>query len=344
MNIKKYSKKTVGNIAGLLVITLFAGACSSKVEPVGHSPGQQGAALSPDAVIHVVKRLPQVSRIPVVGTVMSEETVSLSARIPSTVSRVLAMTGSRIGKGETLVVLDDREIREQLSAAEAQFKQAEAEHQRAQRLMEVKATTEQAMVAAEAGFNAARAQWERAKVMLSYATVTSPMDGIVTERRVEVGDMAAPGQMLVSIYDPSRMRLECAVPVRLVSKLPLGREVDILLDRPATAFKGQVAEIVSEVDASTRTQKVKVRLQATAGDILPGTFGRLWIEDEAAEAVWVPASAVYKVGQLEMAQVVQGGRVVRRMVKTGAAKDDQVEVIAGLDDGDRILANPVKGE
>jgi RND family efflux transporter MFP subunit len=325
------------------VIILSAGACSSKVEPVAQSP-EQGMALAPDAVIHTVKRLPQVSRIPVIGTVMSEETVSLSARIPATVSRVLAVTGSKVSRGETLVVLDDREIKEQLAATAAQFKQAEAEYQRAQRLMAVKATTEQAMIAAESGFNAARAQWERAKVMLSYATVTSPLDGIVTERRVEAGDLAAPGQVLVSIYDPLRMRLECAVPVRLVNKLPLGKEVDVILDRPATAFKGQVAEIVSEVDASTRTQKVKVRLQATAGDILPGTFGRLWIEDEAAETICVPASAVYKVGQLEMAQVVQGSRVVRHMVKTGAVKGDQVEVLSGLDDGDKILVNPVKGE
>jgi RND family efflux transporter MFP subunit len=285
-----------------------------------------------------------VSRIPVVGTVMSEETVSLSARIPATVSRVLAVTGSKVSRGETLVVLDDRATREQLLEAEAQFKQAEAEYQRAQKLMSVKATTEQALTAAKSGFDVARAQWERAKVMLSYATVTSPMDGIVTERRVEAGDLAAPGQVLVSIYDPLRMRLECAVPVRLVNKLPPGKEVDVVLDRPATAFKGHVAEIVSEVDASTRTQKVKIGLQATAGDVLPGTFGRLWIEDEAAETIYVPASAVYKVGQLEMAQVVQDNRVFRRMVKTGAAKENQVEVIAGLDTGDRILVNPAKEE
>lgn len=343
MKMEKHWQKTLGNIAGMLAILLSMGACSSNVEPA-EQPLEAGTAPTPGAAIYTVKRLPQVSRIPVVGTVMSEETVSLSARIPATVSRVLAVTGSKVSRGETLVVLDDREIKEQLSTAEAQFKQAEAEYQRAQKLMSVKATTDQALLAAESGFTAARAQRDRAKVMLSYATITAPMDGIVTERRVEAGDLAAPGQVLVSIYDPLRMRLECAVPARLVNKLPLGKEVDVILDRPATAFKGQVAEIVSEVDASTRTQKVKVRLQATAGDILPGTFGRLWIEDEAAEAIYVPASAIYKVGQLEMAQVMQDGKIARRMVKTGAANTNQIEVIAGLDEGDKILVNPVKGE
>ena len=342
MNHMKQRDMIVGNVTVMAMMLLLAGGCSSKLEPA--SPPEEGMALASDAVIYTVKRLPQTSRIPVVGTVMSEETVSLSARIPAAVSRVLAVTGAKVSRGETLVLLDDREIKDQLATAEAQFKQAEAEYQRAQKLMSVKATTEQAMQAAESGFNTARAQLERAKVLLSYATATSPMDGIITERRVEAGDLVAPGKVLVSIYDPLRMRLECAVPVRLVNKLPLGKAVDIILDRPATAFKGQVTEIVSEVDAATRTQKVKVRLESTAGDILPGTFGRLWIEDDAAETISVPASAVYKVGQLEMAQVVQGNRVFRRLVHTGALKGNQVEVIAGLDDGDRILANPVKGE
>lgn len=341
MNLKQRDM-IIGNVTVMAMMLLLVGGCSSKLEPA--SPPEGGVVLASDAVIYTVKRLPQTSRIPVVGTVMSEETVSLNARIPATVNRVLAVTGSKVSRGEMLVILDDREIKEQLATAEAQFKQAEAEYQRAQKLMSVKATTEQAMQAAESGFNTARAQLERAKVLLSYATVTSPMNGIVTERRVEAGDLVAPGKVLVSIYDPLRMRLECAVPVRLVNKLPLGKEVDIILDLPATAFKGQVTEIVSEVDAATRTQKVKVRLESTAGDILPGTFGRLWIEDDAAEAISVPASAVYKVGQLEMSQVVQGNRVFRRLVRTGALKDNQVEVIAGLDDGDRILVNPVKGE
>lgn len=327
----------------MTAMLLFAGACSSKVEKTAQTD-EQGLPLPSGAAMVTVKRQPLASLIPVVGTAMSEETVSLSARIPATVSQVLAVTGSKVKRGETLVILDDRDIKEQLSVAEAQFKQAEAEYLRAQRLIGVKATTEQAMVAAESGFNAAHAQWERAKVMLSYATVTSPMDGIVTERRVEAGDLAAPGQILVSIYDPLRMRLECAVPVRLVNKLPLGKEVDVILDQPATALKGQVTEIVSEIDATSRTQKVKVRLQSDAGNILPGAFGRLWIEDDQEETILIPASAIYKVGQLEMAQVVQGNRVFRRIVKAGAARSNQVEVLSGLDEGDTILVNPTKGE
>lgn len=336
--------KVIAGITGLaLVIIMAGGPCSPKTGPET-LPAEHGIAVPPGTAIHTVQSAPRAARVPVVGTVMSEETVSLSARIPATVNKVLAVTGKKVSRGETLIILDDREIQEQRSAAESQFKQAEAEFQRTRKLMDVKATTEQTMVAAESSLSAAKAQLDRVKVMLSYTVVTSPMDGIVTERRIEAGDMAAPGQPLLSIYDPSRMRLECPVPVRLVDKLPAGKEVEVTLDRPAKVFKGRVSEIVSEVDAATRTQKVKVSLEGTAGDVLPGSFGRLFIEDDPAETIMVPASAIYRAGQLELVQSVHGNSVIRQMVKTGTSNEGLVEILAGLNNGDRILVNPAKGD
>ncbi|MDD4871403.1 MAG: efflux RND transporter periplasmic adaptor subunit [Kiritimatiellae bacterium] len=297
-----------------------------------------------NAVIHQVQSKPAASIVPVVGTVMSEETVNLSARIPATVSKVLAVTGKKVSRGETLVILDDREIREQVSAAEAQFKQADSEYQRAKKLMDARATTQQAMEMAESMVNAAKAQLDRAKVMMSYTVITSPMDGIVTERKVEAGDLASPGQMLASIYDPSHMRLECPVPVRLVDKLSPGKLMEVVLDRPAKTFKGKVSEIVGEVDAITRTQKIKISLEGTGSDVLPGSFGRLYIEDDPVESIFIPVTAVYRTGQLEIVQAVDGNSVIKRMVKTGVVLDGQVEILAGLKNGEKILVNPVKGD
>ena len=212
--------KTIGGIAGLaLVIILAWGPCAPKTRPETRT-AEHGIAVPANTAIHTVQSSQRAARVPVVGTVMSEETVNISARIPATVNKMLAVTGKKVSRDETLVILDDREIKEQMAAAESQFKQADTEFQRTRKLMDVKATTEQAMVAAESGVNAAKAQLDRVKVMLSYTVIKSPLDGIVTERRIEAGDMAAPGQPLMSIYDPSRMRLECPVPVRLVDKLP----------------------------------------------------------------------------------------------------------------------------
>ena len=279
-------------------------------------------------------------RIQVVGTAASEERINLSARIPAAVKEVFVSAGTGVKKGQVLITLDDREIREQLSAAEAGFRQAQTEYERAKQLFENKATTDQALTAAESMFQSARAQVERVKVMLTYAQIVSPIDGIVADRRIEAGDLANPGQVLLSVYDPQRMRLEAPVPVRLIEKIALNQELEATLERPARTYKAVVTEIVGEVDPLSRTQTVKAHLVDAGGEVLPGTFGRLWVEDDAERSVRVPASAVYRVGQLEMVQVVAGDRALRRLVKAGSRVGDQVEVLSGLQAGDRVLVHP----
>jgi RND family efflux transporter MFP subunit len=198
------------------------------------------------------------------------------------------------------------------------------------------------MTAAESSFNAAKTQVAEIEVMLTYTTIKAPINGVVTDRRVERGDLANPGQVLLSVYDPQNMRIEVPVPVRLIEKLALNQTVDISLDRPSRPFKGRVSEIVSAIDPLSRTQEVKVHIDNKKGDILPGTFGRVWVYEDPYPAVMIPASAVVLSGQLEMVHLVKGERVVRQMVKTGPAFGKKVEILSGLSQGDIILVSPLK--
>jgi len=338
---KQHWKVTTGIVGLVIIIAVSSGSCSRKVAPAKLGK-PRGFEVPPGADTMVAEMTPAATRIYVVGTTASEEKINLSARIPAYVNEVFASAGDKVTKGQKLVTLDDREIREQLAAAEAQFNQAKTEYERAKQLFEKNATTEQALTAAESMYNSARAQVDQVKVMLTYAQITSPIDGIVTDRRIEAGDLANPGMPLLSVYDPTRMRLEAPVPVRLLDELALGQEVEVSLERPARTLNGRVTEIVSEVDPSSRTQMVKVHLEDDEGDILPGTFGRLWVEQDSGESIRVPASAVYRVGQLELVQVVKNGHAVRRLVKTGPSYGDNIEILSGLKDGETILVSPVK--
>lgn len=340
-HLKKYFKLILG-LAGLALVIVWSGGFLADKTAPGQLEAPAGIAIPTGAETFEVKAERIPTRIEVVGTTASEEKINLSARIPAYVSEVFASAGDRVKKGQVLVTLDDRDIRQQLAAAEAQLNQAQTEYNRAKELFNKEATTQQALTAAESMLAGARAQVEQVKVMLTYAQVTSPINGIVTERRIEAGDLANPGMLLLAVYDPLRMRLEAPVPVRLIGRLALGQEVDAALERPTRPFRGTVAEIVSEVDAASRTQLVKVHLEDSEGDILPGTFGRLWVEAEEREAVFAPVSAVTRIGQLAFVQAVRDGRAVRRLVKTGPVRDDRVEILSGLRSGDVILVNPIQ--
>lgn len=339
--LKKYTKLIVG-ILGLAIVIAWSGGFLAKKTKPGKLESQPGLALPAGAETIEIKVETAPVRVEVVGTTASEEKINLSARIPAYVGEIFASAGDRVKKGQKLIALDDRDIRQKLAAAEAQFGQAKTEYERAKQLFEKQATTDQALTAAESMFTAAKAQVEEVKVMLTYAQVESPIDGIVTERRIQTGDLANPGMLLLAVYDPLRMRLEAPVPVRLIDRLALGQEVEVSLERPARVFKGTVAEIVSEVDSASRTQLVKVHLEGVAGDVLPGTFGRLWVAAEPREALFVPASAVVQIGQLAYVQVARDGRAIRRLVKTGPARDGRVEILSGLRAGEAIVVNPIR--
>lgn len=341
--LKKFWKIWVGILALAVMILWTGGACRKKVTG---DPTQApvGIAMPTGAVLVTVSNRLISPRIDVVGTVASEENIHLSSRIQAYVKDVYVSSGSKVTKGQALIRLDGREVQEQLAAAEAQLKRAQTDFDRTRRLLETQAATEQAFDAAESAFHAARAEVERVKVMQTYTEIASPIDGVVTERRIEIGDLANPGQVLLSVYDPMNMRLEAPVPVRLIEMLAKGERVEVILERPEQAFAGTVNEIVSEIDPLSRTQKVKIRLEDVDGTVLPGTFGRVWVEESAHEGILVPASCVYRVGQLEFVQVVRDNRLVKRAVRTGPRYAGELEILSGLNDGDVLMAEPLKGE
>jgi len=335
-------KVWLGVAALFLMILWTGGACRKKIQP-GSVPGETGAPVPPAAARIEVTTESVAPRIDVVGTIASAERIHLSARVPAYVSEVLASAGDPVKNGQVLVRLDDREIREQLAAAEAQRKHAEKEFNRAQELYRTKAATKQRLETTESAYNAARANVERIRVMLTYTEIRSPIDGIVTDRSIEKGDLANPGQVLLSVYDPTKMRLEAAVPVRLIDRLQKGQAVPVVLDYPSGSLTGRVSEIVSEVDPASRTRTVKIDLQKAPKEVLPGAFGRVWVDGDRHPAILVPASAVQRVGQLELVRVVDGSTSLRRLVTTGPRYGDRVEILSGLSEGDLILTGSAKG-
>ena len=322
----------------MVVVMMMMTACSKKVGPGDVVKNEQGVPVPSGAVTITVKSELVAPRIEIIGTVGSERIIHLSARLSAYVKEINVAAGSVVTQDQTLVVLDDRDLRDQLAGAEAQRRQAEKEFQRAQQLYREKATTEQTLSSAENAFHAAQAQSDAAHVLLSYAVIKAPMGGVVTDRRIEAGDLANPGQVLLALFDPQRMRLEAPVPARLIEKLPLHAKVEVKLEHPDISLRGTVTEIVSEVDALSRTRKVKIQFNGVKGDVLPGTFGRLTVEETPRPTVLLPPAAILHLGELEMAQVVENGRVLRRLVRTGPAVAGRVEILSGLSDGDVVLA------
>lgn len=317
---------------------IYAGGMLQDKTPADHVAINSGKILPENASITDVIRQTYPNRIDITGTTASDHRIQISSRISATVLATPVQAGDQVKENQLLIRLDERELNEQLSAAEAQLNQAETEFQRLSRLYEKEAATQQNLISAETAYRSAKANAERARVLLTYTQIKSPIDGVVAERAVEEGDLAGPGQMLLSIYNPENVRIEAPVPVRLMEKFSEGSEFVIELDHPAGMYTGVVTEISGEINTASRTRLVKLTIGDASGKLLPGSFGRVWVEDGSSPGIRIPASAIIRIGQLEMVHLVDGNRVKRRLVKTGSIIGDQIEILSGLNDGDRIAS------
>ena len=193
--------------------------------------------------------------------------------------------------------------------------------------------------AAVSGVDSARAASEAAGTTASFALITAPFDGVVTEKMVEPGNMAAPGTPLLRLEDTRGFRLDVRVDESRIGLVAPGAVVPVSLDSglggsPATV-SGTVAEIGRAVDADARAFLVKITLPDTAG-LRSGTFGRAHFRGEARRALTGPAGALVHRGQVTSVFVVEKGIARVRLVNMSGT-----EVLAGLSDGEiAIVAAP----
>ena len=183
---------------------------------------------------------------------------------------------------------------------------------------------------AEADLRRAQEAVNEVQATLDWATIRSPIDGTVIDKKVDVGDMVTPGQMLVTLFDPKQMQLVASVRESLTHRLQVGQSIGVQVEGLDKQCSGTVSEIVPEAQSASRTFQVKVTGPCPAG-IYTGMFGRILIPLQEEQVLVIPRQAVRKVGQLELVEVVENGQVSRRAIRTGrTSRAKNVEVLSGL--------------
>jgi membrane fusion protein, multidrug efflux system len=209
-----------------------------------------------------------------------------------------------------------------LSAAEAQHTAAEAR-----------------LAAATAGRDAAKAAGDAAAVTVTYASLTAPFDGIVTQRSAEPGSMAAPASPLLTLEDPTTYRLEVMLDETRAALVTRGGETIVHLDASETSMPGRVVEI-ARVDPISHSFLVKIDLPA-GSSVRSGQFGRASFSGPSRRALTVPTSALIRRGQLTFVFVADADqRVHLRPVSIGQTSGERTEVLAGVRPGDRVVTAP----
>jgi RND family efflux transporter MFP subunit len=343
---------------------LTLAACSREPRTVSAAP----------EVVHGVQVLTvQKAAIPdwveAVGTLQAAQSSQLASQMMGNIVEMRVKEGDRVRRGQVLAVLEDAQpqasvqrataaeaaAQQEVAAADSDYGLAAATFGRYQDLYnkksvspqefdEIKARERAASARrqlARARLAQAQAELAQAQTTLGYTRVRAPFDGVVTEKRADPGTLASPGMALLVVEDQRRFRLEANVDEGDIHLVKLGQAAPVTLDSlPGAQVAGRVAQIVPAADPASRSFVVKVELPANAR-LRSGLFGRARIARGQRQAILLPRSAVLDRGQLQGIYVVGEDKVATlRYITLGKADGEQVEVLSGLQGGERVAAAP----
>jgi multidrug efflux pump subunit AcrA (membrane-fusion protein) len=191
----------------------------------------------------------------------------------------------------------------------------------------------------------AKADMANVEAFLSHTRILSPIDGIVTTKPADLGQMAAPGTPLLSVEDESHYRLEALVEESRISRIHLGDTVSVSIDALGQKpMDGQVSEIVPALDPASRSTIIKIDLRAPDSSTLfrSGLFGKARFKTGTKRVLTVPVQSVLERGQLTFVYVVDPAKIAHmRLIQTGKPYGDRVEVLSGLSEGDQVIVEPL---
>lgn len=340
------------------------------------------------------------SKVSANGKIQATKKVDISATVPGQVVQLAVQEGDAVKKGQFLLQLDAVNLRsgarssefsmqallKDLDSARFNAEQAKADLQRAtanqaagilsdadlQRARTTSATADATLLASEQRVEQARATLDGANDTLSKTTIRSPMDGIVTARRIEEGEVAVigiqnqPGTVLLTISDMSVVEAEMEIDETSIPSVSLGQDARIHIDAyPNQTFDGVVTEvgnspITPAVGLATEAIKFKVKVQlknppkgikpglSVQADILTGFRAKtltvplqaLVVRDEERKPGDAAPSGPPK--EEEGVFLVENGKVAFKKIKTGLLGELAVEVVEGVKEGDTLVSGPFK--
>ncbi len=330
------TQKTVSTLTLLLTLGLSTGCRPKETSPA--------AAGLPAVTVRVqtVERKTRAATEEVVGTVRARLHSVIEAKVSGRIERMLAVPGQNVKARELLAELDVREVRARLDQALALRQQAETDLQRAQSLLAQKILSAAEFDNAQSRFRVADGAAKEAETMLDYTKVTAPFAGVITRKYADVGDLAAPGKPLLEMEDARDLRLEADVPEAVVGRLAMGDRLSVRVSSLSNDLTAVISEISPAADPNSRTFLVKLDLPATPG-LRAGQFGRASMPVGETSALRVPASAVVQRGQMELMFVAADGCARMRIVKTGRRVGNEVELVSGVDAGERVISEGAAG-
>ena len=294
------------------------------------------------SVIAAEARLqPIAETLALVGTLAANEFIEVKSEIDGTIAEILFEEGQPVKKGDLLIRLDESKLSASLAEAEANLKLSTATFERAKELNTQKLIPQQEYDQAASTFQANKATAELRRQLLREARIYAPFAGVAGSRAISAGQVISKNTVLTWLVDLSVIKAEFNVPERFLSEVKPGQPVQLTVAAyPKQRFKGEVYFLAPQVDPNTRTLLIKARIPNPEHLLKPGMFANLDLTlTLRQQAMVIPESALLSQGDRTSVFVIDSNSNVQvRAVKVGLRIPNQIEILSGLEPGEKVVA------
>ncbi|MBF0275709.1 MAG: efflux RND transporter periplasmic adaptor subunit [Nitrospinae bacterium] len=322
----------------LFLVTLFA--CSDNT----------GAKKKNEDKEHLVETATVVSKnLSVVrsrtGTLKAKREIQVLTQEEGRIIELPFSEGDIVKKGDVIVRLDDELLASQLGRAKATRKQALLDVERLQKLKSKRIVSEDELNRALTALALAKADEKIFSIRLGYTVIHAPIDGIISQKLTEPGNIVGKHSHVLSISDHSSLYTELPVSELIVPHLRVGDEADVSIDALGSkVYKGKISRIFPNLDATTRRGTIEVELNPVPEGARPGQLCRVQLNTNAAIRQVIPFSALRRDTKGEYVFHLKEDSTVERVdVISGLRLAERVEIIQGLKDGQEVVTRGFLG-
>jgi membrane fusion protein (multidrug efflux system) len=272
------------------------------------------------------------------GTANARESIMLSSPVSEIVHEVHFEDGQIVKRGDILVTLVSAEENAQLREAEANVLEARQQYERTKELVERGNASGATLDTQQRRVEEVQSRLEALQARMADRLIRAPFDGVLGLRQISAGSLISPTTEITTLDDIDSINLDFAVPERFVATLGVGQAVSARVEAyPDRMFEGTVKSIDSRIDPATRSVIVRAEVPNKDHAIKPGMLMEVEVVSRKWEGLSLPEEAVIPTGGQNFVFIVEDGTSVRKQVELGLRRPGYVEVLSGVNAGDRVV-------
>jgi membrane fusion protein (multidrug efflux system) len=287
---------------------------------------------------YIVKKETLENKISVVGTLMPNEEVALTAEVAGKITQIFLEEGMTVSKGQVLAKLNDSELQAQAQRLQIQKQVLEQRRKRDEQLLQKQGISEQDWEILNGDIQAKQAEIELVKAQIGKTVLLAPFQGTIGLRYVSEGAFVATNTPIATLTDNKLLKLDFAVPEKYAHQISQGTAVEFTVGGNSTIFKAVVKAVETKIDANTRTLKVRAICNNTNNVLLSGSFTNVSILlDKIENTILIPSQALIPEMEAKKVYQIKNGLATSVKVEIGARTENKIQILSGLAIGDTII-------